>query len=390
MSVSMGWHDAWVRGCLGLEPSRTPHRSYCKFNAMHLPPDPARLRWPWPSYVSLAGGARMAFRDLGPRDGECWLVLHGGPGGAAHAGLADPLDLDRMRAVLPDQRGAGASLPRGGLRGNYLEQLVSDLERLRQALGIARWNVLAGSWGTVLALCYAQRHPQRTGRLVLRGAFRASRREVLDLMRLAPGRDAALLRSGAWPAVNRRTLPMALARLHRLFQSGTPGVAARSALRGWNALEQRGARRGLWRSLLHAAGPQTHAATSPQELARLRRGWASLQRAARRLPAVLASPRRTRADRRLLAKFRVQAHYLRHGCFLRPGALDAAVRSLARNGIPSDWVHGRFDAVCPEANSRRWFAASEAMCPGLARLHRPAAGHLSGEPRMAETLRRVV
>ncbi|HSV80139.1 MAG TPA: alpha/beta fold hydrolase [Ramlibacter sp.] len=354
---------------------------------MHLPPDAQPRHWPPPSYLTLTRGARMAFRDLGPRDGECWLVLHGGPGGAAHAGLADPLDQARMRVLLPDQRGAGASRPRRGLRGNHLEQLVSDLERLCAELGIAQWNVLAGSWGTVLALCYAQRHPQRAGRVVLRGAFRASRREVVDLLQLDPRHDGALRGRGNWPAVDRRSLPVAMAGLARVFQAGTPGVAARRALRTWDALEQRSARRGLWRSLLHACATP---AASPADVARLRAAWAALQRARRRLPAVLAAARRTRADRRLLAKFRIQVHYLRHACFLRPGALDAAVRSLAHNGIPSDWVHGRFDAVCPEANSRRWVEAIDAMRPGLARLHRPASGHLAGEPRMAEALRRVV
>ena len=75
---------------------------------------------------------------------------------------------------------------------------------------------------------------------------------------------------------------------------------------------------------------------------------------------------------------------------MRPDGLDSAARSLAVRGIPSDWVHGRFDAICPPANSRRWLAGQEALVPSLASGDWPLASHLSGEPGVAEALAGVV
>lgn len=336
-----------------------------------------------PAVLPAARGARLAWRELGAPQGDCWLVLHGGPGGAAHDGLAAPLDLARQRAILADQRGAGASRPRGRRAGNHLAQLVDDLERLRVALGIERWSLLAGSWGTVLALAYAQRHPARVERLVLRAAFRASRRELDGLLRLRRGRDDAL-RHPSWPSVRAMALPLALRRLAQVLQAGTGAVAARRIARRWDALEQRSALRGLWRSALHAAG------AGQADAGRLRQAWAASHRQWRRSLAALPAPRRSRADRARAQKFGIQCHYLLHRCFLRGGSLDAAVHSLASQHIPSDWVHGRYDSVCPEGNSWRWVAQLEAARPGLARLHRPASGHLSGEPRMREALAQVL
>ena len=92
------------------------------------------------------------------------------------------------------------------------------------------------------------------------------------------------------------------------------------------------------------------------------------------------------ADRQAQARYRLQAHYLRHRGFVRPGELDAAVLALARHGVPVDWVHGRFDAICPPGNSRRWAA----MGRPHARLQLVASGHLGAEPAMLWALRYCV
>jgi proline iminopeptidase len=91
-----------------------------------------------------------------------------------------------------------------------------------------------------------------------------------------------------------------------------------------------------------------------------------------------------RSDRAAWGRYRVQAHYLAHRGFVRPGELDRAVASLARERTPVDWVHGRFDAICPPANSARWAAQ------GRQALHTPPAGHLGGEPAMLACLRACV
>lgn len=331
--------------------------------------------------VEIARDARMIYRRVGCAGGELWLVLHGGPGSGAHAGLLAPLQLCRQQAVVPDQRGAGLSRPRGATAGNHTGQLVNDLERLRQHLGVERWSVLAGSWGTVLALTYAQRFPERVSRVVLRGAFGVRRAEIEGVLHEPLRQMSGVRRVASWPCGRSQRGPRSLARLSQLLQSGTPAVATRHVVRYWNLLECQAVLRGMWRSLLH-----TDASAAPA----LRRDWAELRRQQRRATAGLMRPGVSPQDRRGRQKFKIQAHYLRHGGFLRPGALDRAVRSLALHGIPSDWVHGRFDAICPPANSRRWRLQSQGLQTDLARGHWPQAGHLGSEPAMLAALRQVV
>ena len=347
--------------------------------------------WHSPRFVATGRSARMAYRDCGARGGECWLVLHGGPGASCHPGLLAPFQLGHQRAVLPDQRGAGRSRPAARLAGNHTDQLVADLETLRRHLGIERWALLAGSWGTVVALRYAQAHPERVTRLVLRGAFGLKQREIFGLLRADVQRDRAVSRSLHWPRAPYSGGVRVLARLEQMLQSGTPGVAARHVVRCWDLLEQRSALRGLWRSLVHSAAEESPPPGACRQRADVyRRAWAQLRRQQRRSLAGLRQPRTSKADRRGWQKFRIQGHYLRHQGFVRPGGLDSAARSLAVRGIPSDWVHGRFDAICPPTNSRRWLAGQEALAPGLACGHWPLAGHLSSEPGVAEALARVV
>ena len=107
----------------------------------------------------------------GNPEGAPVVFLHGGPGAGttpAHRRFFDP---DHYRIVLFDQRGAGRSALRGELRGNTTQDLIADMERLRAHLGIARWVLFGGSWGSTLALAYAQAHPQACAAMVLRGIF---------------------------------------------------------------------------------------------------------------------------------------------------------------------------------------------------------------------------
>ena len=336
------------------------------------------MAWPTPRHLAVGRGHRMAWREVGRADGEPWLLLHGGPGSGAQPGIAAPLDRSQQRGIVPDQRGSGASRPRGATRGNDTHTLVADLEALRRHLGLQRWSVLAGSWGTVLALAYAQEHPQRVQRLVLRGAFALSRREVGGLLLPTRHVHRCLGKAPDWPAVSGTPLPVLLRRLTQLLQSGTPGVTALRVLRRWSVLEGALVETGLRRSARHlAAGADAALAVST------RREWSALRRRLRRARAQRLQTGWLPKDRHALYKYRLQAHYLRHRGFLRPGDLDRAVVSLARQRVPVDWVHGRFDAVCPPANSQHWARAG-------GRLTRPLSGHLGHEPGMLAALRAIV
>lgn len=337
--------------------------------------------WPSPQFLPVGAQQHMAYRTVGSPGGEPWLLLHGGPGASCHPGLLAPLDLSRQRAIAPDQRGCGASRPRGQTARNTAQALVSDLEALREQLKIPQWNLLAGSWGTVVALAYAQRHPQRLGRLVLRGAFAVTRRELAGL--LQPGAKVLGLagHEPGWPRAPGDGVSSVLVALRQVIQSGTVGVAALRAVRRWNTLEMACAAVGLRRSLRHAVFEgDTGLAV------RIRREGVSLGRGLRRARAQMSMPRSRPLDRRLRDKFKVQAHYLLHRGYVRPGDLDRAVRMAGEAGIEVDWIHGRFDAVCPSSNSQAW--AHQAQAAGHpARLSLTRAGHLGSEADTLDALR---
>ena len=133
--------------------------------------------------LDVGDGHRMHWEACGNPDGKPAVFLHGGPGGGsspAHRRLFDP---ERYRIVLLDQRGCGRSTPHAsegeaGLEANTTWHLVADLELLRRHLGIDRWLVFGGSWGSALALAYAETHPDRVTELVLRGVFTLRRSEL--------------------------------------------------------------------------------------------------------------------------------------------------------------------------------------------------------------------
>src|SRR5579875_561688 len=145
-------------------------------------------------YLPLSGGHVMYWEQVGNPRGRPVLFLHGGPGagaGAVHRRFFDP---DFWRVVIFDQRGAGRSRPLGSLAHNTTQDLVEDIEVLRRHLGLDRWLLFGGSWGSTLALAYAQANPERVSGCVLRGVFLGRREEVewfLHGMRLVTDTDTS-------------------------------------------------------------------------------------------------------------------------------------------------------------------------------------------------------
>ena len=117
-------------------------------------------------------------RNAAIPDGKPAVLLHGGPGGGSTAVMRRYHDPARYRIVLFDQRGCGRSTPHASLEDNTTWHLVADIEQLREHLGIERWQVFGGSWGSTLALAYAETHPERVTELVLRGIFMLRRAEL--------------------------------------------------------------------------------------------------------------------------------------------------------------------------------------------------------------------
>ena len=136
------------------------------WQVMHPPRQPWQRGW-----LDVGGGHEIGFEQSGHPGAPVALVLHGGPGGSSTAQDHRWFDARHWRVVLMDQRGCGRSRAAELLHANTTADLVADIEALRLHLGIPRWLLLGGSWGSTLALAYAQVHPHRVAALVLRGTF---------------------------------------------------------------------------------------------------------------------------------------------------------------------------------------------------------------------------
>lgn len=129
-------------------------------------------------FLEVGDGHRLYWEESGNPAGAPVVFLHGGPGAGASPGHRRFFDPAHYRIVILDQRGAGRSTPLGELRHNTTEALVADIERLRADRGIEAWHVFGGSWGSTLALAYAQTHPASVRSLTLRGIFLMTGREI--------------------------------------------------------------------------------------------------------------------------------------------------------------------------------------------------------------------
>ena len=259
--------------------------------------------------LPLDGGHVMYWEQSGNANGAPVLFLHGGPGAGTtptHRRFFDP---GHYRIVLFDQRGAGKSTPNATVDQNTTQHLISDIERLRETLGIEQWLVFGGSWGSTLALAYAQAHPARCRGLILRGIFLCGAEEV-DWFLHGMGRffpDAWQRFAGAVPEAERGDL---LAAYRRRLESRDPDVHVPVA-RAWAAYE-------ATCSTLRPNGDAVAAMSDPAGA---------------------------------LALARLEAHYLAHNAFLEDGALLANIDVIRH--LPGAIVQGRYDMVCPPATADR-------------------------------------
>jgi proline iminopeptidase len=245
-------------------------------------------------------GHTLYYEECGNREGTPVLFLHGGPGSGCTPMQRRFFDPQSTRIILFDQRGCGRSTPLGGAEANTTRHLVEDIEALRRELGVARWLVFGGSWGSTLALAYAQAHAHAVTGLILRGVFLGSHAEINAFVYALRDEFPAQWASFAAAAGDDDLL----AAYHRAIHGDDRNAALRAA-QSWND----------WDNAVNSPG----AAPSSNPLA----GEPGLARA------------------------RVQTHYLVHDCFLAPGELLDAVPALY--SIPCHIVQGRQDRACPPA-----------------------------------------
>ncbi len=288
--------------------------------------------------LELDRGHRMYWEESGNPGGVPVVFLHGGPGAGASPVHRQFFDPAHYRIVIFDQRGAGRSTPLGHLDGNTTDDLVGDMERLRGHLAIGRWIVFGGSWGSTLALAYAEHHPGRCMALVLRGIFLGRPAEIdwflTGIRNVFPEtwREFA----GYIPEAERADL---LGAYHRRLVDPDPAVHLPAARR-WSVYE------GSCSTLL------------PN-------------------PALVAD---FASDRVALGLARIEAHYFVNRLFLPDDFLLANVGRL--RGIPGVIVQGRYDAVCPPVSAddlhRAWPEAEYHVVSD--------AGHSAFEPGIRSRL----
>jgi proline iminopeptidase len=288
--------------------------------------------------LPLGDGHVMYWEQVGNPTGQPVLFLHGGPGagaGAVHRRFFDP---DRWRVIIFDQRGAGRSRPMGSLVANTTPHLVDDIEKLRQHLGIARWMLFGGSWGSTLALAYAQAHPAQVSSCVLRGIFLGRPSEV------------------EW------------------FLHGIATVfpEAHAAFEGFLPPEERHDLLGSYLKRLCDPDPAIHSAAA--------RAWSMYEGSASTLLPSLDTVMHFAQDRTALGLARIEAHYFAHDLFLREGGLLAGMADMAH--IPAEIVQGRYDMVCPPCSAVALAAAWPAARLSIV----PDAGHSALEPGVRRAL----
>ena len=289
-------------------------------------------------YLPLSGGHVMYWEQAGNRNGRPVLFLHGGPGagaGAVHRRFFDP---NYWRIVIFDQRGAGRSRPLGGLDHNTTPDLVADIEILRRHLAIERFLLFGGSWGSTLALAYAQTHPERVAGAVLRGVFLGRSQEVEwflnGMQAVFPEAHAAF---AGFLREHERT-DLLSAYLRRLTDPD-PSIHLPAA-RAWSVYE------GTCSTLLPS--PETVSGFSQ--------------------------------DRTALGLARIEAFYFAHGLFLPPGGLLGHMDRISH--IPAEIVQGRYDMICPAITAfdlaAAWRNARLTVVPD--------AGHSALEPGVRRAL----
>jgi proline iminopeptidase len=282
--------------------------------------------------LKLDGVHTMYWEQSGNPNGAPIVFFHGGPGAGSTATHRRFFDPSHYRIVVFDQRGAGRSTPLGSLIGNTTANLIADIETLREFLKIESWAVFGGSWGSTLALAYAEAHPDRTRALVLRGIFLCRQSEI------------------DWFLYGMRTV---FPEAWRNFAGYVPEAERHDLLTAYF-------------NRLVDPNPAIHMPAA--------RAWSTYEGACSTL---LPSPDTVAAfgeDRMALGLARIEAHYFRENIF--PPEQDLIARIGRIRHLPGTIVQGRYDMVCPIASAdelaRAW--------PGAEYIVVPDAGHSAMEP----------
>lgn len=294
--------------------------------------------------LDVGDGQRIYWEESGNPDGKPVVFLHGGPGGGTAPFHRQFFDPQAYRIVLFDQRGCGQSTPHiadgAGLEANTTWHLIADIEALREHLGIDRWQVFGGSWGSTLALTYAQKYPERVTELVLRGIFLLRRKEI-DWYYNGP---AGNVYPDEWEKflapVPKDERDSDLVQVYHRLLHDTDRRKALAAAVAWS----------VWEGSTSSLIPQPNRVTE------------------------------TADPRFALAFAQIENHYFVNGGFLDEGQLLRDIDRIQQ--IPGVIVQGRYDVVCPAVSAwdlhKAWHNSELHIVPD--------AGHAASEPGITHYL----
>lgn len=290
-------------------------------------------------YLKVSDLHEIYYELCGKRDGVPVMVLHGGPGGGSYPTLRRYHDPSKWLIILHDQRGAGKSKPHCELTDNTTQALVDDVEKLRRHLRLGKVHLFGGSWGSTLAVAYAEAHPEHVSSMVLRGVFLASKAEIDHFYHggVDPFFPEAFAQLQALlPSPEKHNYPE---QLLKLLRSDNAAVRERAS-RGWARYEIR----------LSSVG------RTDQDADRVLADWDPY-------------------DFSL-----IENHYMANGCFVKDTQLlDQAARIA---DFPTVIVQGRFDMVCPPITAWKLHKA----LPRSRLVMVEDAGHSGGDPPIRSAL----
>lgn len=291
-------------------------------------------------YLQVSQLHRIHFQESGNPQGQPIVLLHGGPGGGCPPSYRQYFNSEKWRLIMFDQRGCGKSTPHAELRENTTWDLVSDIEKLREHLGIEKWAVFGGSWGSTLSLAYSQTHPSRCTGLILRGIFMLRQKEISWFYQ----EGASYIFPDAWEEYLK---PIPIAERDNLIQAyyqrlTSPDIQVRlEAARAWSIWEASTSRLLLDPTLIQKFGDEEFAA----------------------------------------AFARIECHYfINRGFFTTENQLLANVDYIRH--IPAVIVQGRYDMVCPMVSAWELHQA----WPEAEFIVVPDAGHSMSEPGILTAL----
>ncbi|KAH8704805.1 Alpha/Beta hydrolase protein [Talaromyces proteolyticus] len=304
-------------------------------------------------YLTVSSIHTLFYQQYGKKDGKPVIFLHGGPGAGTSPESTIFFNPSIYRIILLDQRGSGKSTPHAEIRENTTAHLVADIEALRTHLAIPKWHMaFGGSWGSTLALAYAQEHPSRVGSLVLRGIFCIRQRE-LDWSKSAEGPTALL-----FPDVYQTFLD---------YLQYLPEEERANPYKAYHRL---------------LTEPPVDEESRKRQLA-AGRAWNAFELATGSLrPSPDDMEEKMEDDEWVLAHARLEVHYFVNAGFLEEGELLRKDRLDRIRHIPTTIVQGRYDIVCPPQTAWDLHKA----LPESRLFFIQTAGHSAREPGTQEKL----